>query len=97
MRKSIALAVVAFLAGGALPALQRCEKRHRRARADDEGRRDAVASFRRALNAASGSRPAQRGRAFALVRRRSATRRAISAGASSGIGNTELTLISPST
>lgn len=28
---------------------------------------------------------------------RSATRRAISAGASSGIGNTELTLISPST
>ena len=30
-------------------------------------------------------------------RSRSATRRAISAGASSGIGNTELTLISPST
>jgi hypothetical protein len=32
-----------------------------------------------------------------LDRSRSATRRAISAGASSGIGNTELTLISPST
>src|SRR5262249_39699295 len=34
---------------------------------------------------------------YGFARSRSATRRVISAGASSGIGNTELTLISPST
>jgi hypothetical protein len=61
------------------------------------GAKRALARLPLSTNAGRVASPPGSGSAHALARRRSATRRAISAGASSGIGKTELTLISPRT